>query len=500
VKRLLVLIVVLLLSGVSLHANLARLASLGLVAGDSDWMISDAENVLSNPALLPHYTGRLGLFELNAVDSSAENVYGTALFRLAEWFHVGFTIGYPVQGAADLNLYRTGDPSNAAKIVTQSASSGGLINNTILTPTILSPFASAATVPVGLDEPVSRQDIIIHGALNFDPIRLGLSLGYVGASTEYSDRFSNVTIVSNNSHTASSAIVRQYEIKGGAEIFNLFEGFSLAGEMGLMIPVIERISQTWHPWDSAYFSKQEISSYGAWGFLIGTTVRWEMSKETKLNLRFLYRHQDYSIKTEDRLDNNGDNEYMIDPSDRNITDWHIRRYNTWQAGFSASHTLKFGNDISLNAFVGTYLKVVYHDIRSLGTRGDNNTATTGDNYVDPYQLEVTESLVPIIIGGEAKLNSWLKARFSAVRNIVDHWSEETTLRNFTAGVNSVITYSEYTREFKRAPLTQLNIGATLELSGFTMDWLIKKSWFGKGGALIGEEEAISTQFSITFLM
>jgi len=30
--------------------------------------------------------------------------------------------------------------------------------------------------------------------------------------------------------------------------------------------------------------------------------------------------------------------------------------------------------------------------------------------------------------------------------------------------------------------------------------LIKKSWFGKGGALIGEEEAISTQFSITFLM
>ena len=31
-----------------------------------------------------------------------------------------------------------------------------------------------------------------------------------------------------------------------------FEGFSLAGEMGLMIPVIERISQTWHPWEEIY--------------------------------------------------------------------------------------------------------------------------------------------------------------------------------------------------------------------------------------------------------
>ncbi len=401
---------------------------------------------------------------------------------------------------ADLNLYRSGDPSNAAKIVMQSASSGGLINQTIVTPTILSPFLSAATAPVGLDEQVIRQDIVIHGALDFDPIRLGMSLGYVGASTEYMDRFTNVTNVSNSSHTASSAIVRQYEIKGGAEIHNLFEGFSLSGEMGLTIPVLERISQTYHPWDSAYFSKQEISSYGAWGFLIGSTIRWDITKQTGLNLRVLYRHQDYSVKTEDRLDINGDNEYMTDPSDRNITDWHIRRYNTWQAGVSASHVLQFNNDISLNAFVGTYLKVVYHDIRSLGTRGDNNTSTTGDNYVDPYQLEVTESLLPIVIGGEAKLNSWLKARFSAVRNIVDHWSERTTLRNFTAGVNSVITYSEYTREFKRAPLTQLNIGATLELSGFTMDWLVKKSWFGKGGALIGEEEAISTQFSITFLM
>ena len=87
-----------------------------------------------------------------------------------------------------------------------------------------------------------------------------------------------------------------------------------------------------------------------------------------------------------------------------------------------------------------------------------------------------------------------------MRNIIDYMSQKTTLRNFTAGVDSVITYSEYTRETQNAPKTQLNVGLTINLSGFTMDWLIEKSWFGKGGSLAGEDSPISTQFSISFLL
>lgn len=496
VKALLIAVACLSLAG-PLGASLARVASLGLVLGDSDWMVSDAGNITTNPALLALHTGSVGLFELNSIDNTAENVYGTALFKLGKKWHAGLSIGYPVMNATDLNLYRSGDPSNAAGIVMQSVSSGGLLTYPTVTPTILSPFASAATAPLSLDEAVLKQDVALFVAVDLDPLLIGLSVSYAGVGVDAKDTLSNVTNVSNSSQTAASASLSYMEIRAGARYKELLPDLDATLDIGLFLPMQSRNSSMTRPYQAAYYNEQDVSSYGAWGIQAGTTLTYALDMYTSVLFRFQYRHQDYSVRVIDRLDNNGDGNFMIDPADRNITDWHLRIYDSWLAGLSASHRIFFNNVSSLNVFVGTYLKLVRHDIRSLGTRGDNNAATTGDNYVDPYDLAVTETLLPIVIGGEAKITSWATARISALRNIVDYWSEYTTLRHYTAGVNSVVTVSEYERGFKRAPLTQLNIGLSLGGSGFTMDWLIKKSWFGKGGSLIGEEEAISTQFSIS---
>lgn len=491
-------IIIVLLSATALHANLARIAGLGLIAGDSDWIISDPANINSNPALLPLHTGRIGLIELNAIDNEAENVYGTALFNLGKKIHIGLTVGYPMQNATDLNLYNTGDPANSTYIIKQTYGEGGLLTWPTVTPSILSPFSSAAVNPGNLDETVDKQSLAIHSAIDLESVLLGLSFNFGGAGSESEDLFTNVTNISNSTRTAESASLHQLEFKAGLHLKEPFKNFDISIDTSFQLPLLERSSRIYHPYDTAYYNERKISFFNAYGISGGTTLKYNMNKFTSFSLRLQYKHQDYSISVKERVDNNGDGDYMSDASDRNITDWHIRRYNTYLAGLSANHYIFFQSGISLNVFVGSYIKMVKHDIRSQGSRADNNTSVTGDNYTDPYEMEVTEIRVPIIIGGEAKLADWLIARFSAVRNVIDNWKEHTTLRNFTAGVNNVITYSEYTREFKDAPLTLLNVGMTLKLSGFTMDWLIKKSWFGKGGSLVGEEEAISTQFSISF--
>lgn len=479
-------------------ANLARIAGLGLLTGDSDWIINDPENIISNPALLPLHTGRIGLIELNAIDNEAENVYGTALFSIGKRLHMGLTIGYPMQNATDLNLYRTGDPANSAYIVKQTYGEGGLLTWPSIIPTVLSPFSSAAVSPGNLDETVDKQSIAVHTAVDLDNILTGFTVSYGGAGAESEDLFSNVTNISNSTRTAESAWLRQFEFKAGLHIKQLMQNLTVSIDSSFQLPVLDRSSRTYHPYDPAYYNERNISFYHAYGVSGGTTVKYSLNKFTSFALRFQYKYQDYSISVKERVDNNGDGDYMSDASDRNITDWHIRRYNTWLTGLSANHYIFFQNGISLNVFVGSYFKLVKHDIRSQGSRADNNTSVTGDNYTDPYELNVTEIRMPVIIGGEAKLADWLIARFSAVRNVIDSWKERTVLRNFTAGIDNVISYSEYTRSFKEAPLTILNVGMTLKLAGFTMDWLVKKSWFGKGGSLVGEEEAISTQFSISF--
>ena len=96
------LISLLLILPLQTHADLARTASLGLILGESDWMIQDSGNIFHNPAYIYKYTG---LLEVNSLDNTAADPYGSAYFGIGSLLQVGVTVGYQLITASSLNQF-----------------------------------------------------------------------------------------------------------------------------------------------------------------------------------------------------------------------------------------------------------------------------------------------------------------------------------------------------------------------------------------------------------
>ena len=489
-----IVLIILLSASTFLHANSARISALGLVLGESDWMVKDPGNIYYNPAYMHSYNG---LIEANTLDKLGDDKpFGSAFVKVNSILNLGITVGYPLYNSSELNVFRSGKPSdNINNLYLRTVNTSILDYSTLLTPATTMVYNALATAPFDIQDDLTINKLMLHFGANFKSIKLGLTIRYTGEGFEDHETITDLITPGNTTTTAKAGKNSELGIIFGAIVEDVAFINELAFDLGMTFPSFLRKDQTTSA-GNAILDIREMSSDGAYVFSAGVNMTINTSKKNDLLFRFVYSIEDYSIKHTEMLDNDGNGSYF-DFGDINITDNYGRSYNTLIIGIA--NRVKVGGIGFI--YGGAYYKLVKHNISASGSRAD--TIQNGPNYTTPVEASITENILPVIVGGEFNIADWIVARFSVLKEFFKSRKEINTLRNYTAGTSDLTSIVESTDSFDYQGDTSLNIGMTIRVGNFSIDWVINKRWISDGGLLsssgvTADFDNLSTQFSISW--
>ncbi len=493
-SKLLMIMLFVLLIPILGQANLARISSLGLILTESDWMISDSGNFFSNPAYINDYSG---IIDVNGLDLAGSSSYGTALFKTSKTTVLGFTVGFPLLAEADLNLNNTANPQGTGdNLYSRLNTMSGLPNNSVIYGQQIANtvFTSAAGLPTWLDNDITFNKIMLHFGIDMGNMLLGFTARYTGVNQEDSYTVVDSVTPANNASTKSTGSVSEMGLNAGLILKGVILD-NLAVNLGVSLPSFSRKDEVTYSVTSGLNLQQdnnELSSDGSLVFDVGATGELKTNKKNSLLFHAAFKSENYSQKMIDTRDVLNDGSFM-EAGDYNYTDSYERKYTTIQIGVSDKLVIMPGSFV----FVGAYFKNVSHSLAMSGAEADVTQVTA--NYTDVYKITLTERVLPLIIGAEIQFAKWITTRFSVIKNIIMSRKEDVTEDNYSNDATNTLQDSQnYINSFSIDSAPILNVGLTINLGNFTIDWVLNKTWIGVGSSLLGSAQPLSTQFSLSW--
>jgi hypothetical protein len=414
----LITLIILTLIPTTVLASPGRTASLSLNPNDY-WILSDSTNILTNPAYINLYSQSIELTAGGYDENGNPAPVSSLLIKPDPKITLGLTLGYPE--SSFYNRYTIENPGDTCQDFTSQAS---LANG------------SGLLVPAAGE--ILTTNLGLHFGYDFDSWKLGVSASYISLNSQdvTENPAPGVTEIKTSSH-------QDFQFGLGL----LTDTMSLSA--GAEFPALTRkYSNTDAVTGSADI--REVNCTGASVYKLGFVKSFTTSLDNQLILSINYSAANFPSTAFEHRDIDGDG-LLTGAGEEGTDDRFLAQRYLIQFGLADRLLVSEKGMIFFGAYGHIYKFKQY-------AKGFN----AGGNIYDSSIKKSNEFTVPVFIGGEMSLASWLTLRISGRKHIISFtkWYDETsgqTLTDFTSSESP----------------SSVNAGLGIKLKDLEIDWSLE---------------------------